>query len=69
MSDASTAYTALGYARATLGWRASSSVAFGATALAGTTAARVHVRFAGNDAGDWGVPVLGAALFGEVEWN
>ena len=65
----STAYTGLGYARVTLGWRPSSWLGLGLSGLAGTTVARVQVRFAGNDAGDWGVPLLGAALFGEVDWR
>ena len=37
--------------------------------LAGATPAPVHIRFAGNDAGDWGTLVLGAGLFGEVGWR
>jgi hypothetical protein len=69
MSASSTAYTGLGYARATLGWKLSRRLALGMGGLAGTTVARVHIRFAGSDAGDWGVPLLGAALFGEVDWN
>ena len=35
----------------------------------GATVARVHVRFAGNDEGDWGAPLLGTALFAEVDWR
>ena len=69
LSESSSTYTGLGYARATLGWRLSSWLALGMSGLAGTTVARVHVRFAGSDAGEWGVPVLGAALFAEVGWN
>jgi hypothetical protein len=69
MGASSTAYTPLGYARATVGWKFTSWLAFGMTALAGTTFARVHIRFAGNDAGDWGGPTLGAALSGEVAWK
>jgi hypothetical protein len=69
LSSSSTAYTALGYARATLGWKVSSWLTLGASALVGTTVTRVHVQFAGSDAGDWGVPILGAALSGQVEWN
>jgi hypothetical protein len=68
-STSSVAYTALGYGRIVLGWRVSSWLALGMSGLAGTTAARVQVRFAGNDVGDWGVPVLGAALFGAVDWR
>ncbi len=65
----SAAYTGLAYARAALGWRASRWISLGIDGLAGTTAARVRVGFAGNDAGTWGVPVLGAALFGELAWR
>lgn len=68
-SNASTAYTGLGYARITLAWKLSTSFGVGMSGLAGTTVARVHVRFAGNDAGEWGVPLLGAALFGQVDWR
>ena len=68
-SISSSAYTAVGYARATLGWKVTSWLTFGMTALAGTTVTRVHIQFAGSDAGDWGVPILGAALSAQVEWN
>jgi len=68
-SNSSTAYTGLGYARVALGWRPTSWFGLGLDGLAGTTVARVHVRFAGNDEGDWGVPVLGASLFAEVDWR
>jgi hypothetical protein len=69
MSDSTAAYTGLGYARVALGWKLSSWLALGGSGLAGTTVARVHVRFAGSDAGDWGVPLLGGALFAEVDWH
>jgi hypothetical protein len=69
LSTSSTAYTALGYVRATLGWKLSSWLTFGMSALAGTTVSRVHIQFAGNDAGDWGVPILGAALSAQVGWD
>ena len=52
-----------------LGWKLSSWLALGMSGLVGTTVAPVHVRFAGNDAGDWGVPLLGAALSAEADWN
>jgi hypothetical protein len=68
-SNSSTAYTALGYARITLGWKLSSWLGLGMSGLVGTTVARVHIRFGGNDAGDWGVPLLGAALFAQVDWR
>ena len=68
-SNSSTAYTGLGYARITLGWKLSTWLGLGMSGLAGTTLARVHIRFGGNDAGDWGVPLLGAALFAQVDWH
>jgi len=69
VGDSSTAYTALGYARASIGWKLATWLAVGMSGLAGTTIAPVHVRFAGSDAGDWGMPVLGAALFAQIGWN
>jgi len=68
-SNSSTAYTGLGYGRITLGWKLSTWLALGMSGLAGTTVARVRIRFGGNDAGDWGVPLLGAALFTRVDWH
>jgi hypothetical protein len=62
------AYTGVGYLRVSLGWRAARWLLVGATGLAGATTGRVHITFAGNDAGSWGVPLLGGALFGEVDW-
>ena len=69
LGPSSSAYTGLGYLRVSLGWKPSGWLGLGITGLAGTAAARVHVRFAGNDAGDWGVPLFAAALFGEVDWH
>ncbi len=69
MSSFSTAYTGLGYARLTLGWKLSGWVDAGLNVVAGTTIAGVQVRFAGSGAGEWGMPVLGAALFAGVGWH
>ena len=69
LSSLSTAYTGLGYARLTLGWKLSRRVDVGLNVIAGTTLGRVQVRFAGNAAGEWGVPLLGAALFAGVGWH
>ncbi len=68
-SNSSTAYTALGFARITLGCKLSSWLGLGMSGLVGTTVARIDIRFGGNDAGDWGVPLLGAALFAQVDWH
>ena len=69
MSTFSTAYTGLGYARFTLGWKLSRWLDAGLNVGAGTTIARVQVRFAGSGAGEWGMPVLGAALFAGAAWR
>jgi hypothetical protein len=69
VGSSSGAYTGLGYLRVNLGWRAESWLVLGATGLAGLTTGRVHIGFAGNDAGDWGVSLFGGALFGEVDWR
>ena len=69
VSSSSTAYTGLGYARITLGWKLSRWLEAGVNVGAGATIARVQVRFAGSGAGEWGMPVLGAALFAGAAWR
>jgi hypothetical protein len=62
-------YTGLVYLRAALGRKVSRWAVLGVSGLAGSTVARMSVRFAGNGAGSWGVPVLGLGLFGELDWR
>jgi len=69
VSNSSTAYTGLCYASLAIDWQLSSWFGVGVSGLAGATTSKVHVRFAGNDAGAWGTPVLGASLFGEIAWR
>jgi len=69
VSHSSTAYTGLGYASAALEWKLSDWFALGLSGLVGATSSRVHIQFAGNDVGAWGSPVLGTALFGQVDWR
>jgi len=64
-----TAYTGLAYARATLGRKVFRWLAVGVSGVAGSTVAPVHIGFAGNDAGSWGVPLVGVALFGQADWR
>ena len=66
VSNASTAYTGLGYACAAIDWKLARWLGLGVSGVAGATTSRVQVRFAGNDAGAWGTPVLGASVFAEV---
>jgi len=69
VSHSSNTSTGVGYARITLGFKPSSWLGLGVSGLAGATSGKVHVRFAGSEAGDWGVLIVGANLFGEVDWN
>jgi hypothetical protein len=69
VSNSSTAHTGLAYASVAIDWKIAGWFGLGLSGLAGATTSRVRVRFAGNDAGAWGAPVLGASLFGEVAWR
>jgi len=69
MSNSSTTYTAVATARATLGWKVAGWMTLGLSGLVGATPGRVQIRFAGNDAGTWGLPLVGAALFAAVDWR
>ncbi len=60
-------FTGLGYLRATAGWKPFPWYALGVSGLVGTTTTRLKFRFAGNDAGDWGLPVLAAFGFMELD--
>jgi hypothetical protein len=64
-----TAYTALAYARAALGLKVLRWLAVGVSGVAGSSVAGVRIGFAGNDAGSWGVPLVGVALFGQADWR
>lgn len=69
VSNSSTAYTGLGYASAALDLKLSNWFALGLSGLAGVTTSRVRIRFAGNEVGAWGTPVLGVGVFGEFTWR
>jgi len=69
LGASSTGSTALAYAQVAVGWELSNWLTLGLSGLAGTTIARVQIRFAGSDAGDWGIPVVGATMFGQVTWR
>jgi len=65
----SAAYTGLGYVRGAVGRKLARWLAVGVSGVAGSTFAPVRVRFAGNDAGSWGVPLLGLAVFVQADWR
>lgn len=65
----SSTYSGLAYGRAIVGWSLASWLRVGLAGLAGTTVRPVHVRFAANDAGEWGLLLVGASVFAEVRWR
>lgn len=69
LASSTAAYTGAVYLRAEGQWRPVAWLGLGAMGLVATTIARVQIHFAGNDAGTWGVPFLGALLFIEADWN
>lgn len=57
------ALAGLGYAKVDAGWKATDWLYLGIAVSAGASFGRVTVRFAGNDAGSWGLPILASYLF------
>jgi hypothetical protein len=69
LKDASSsALVGAAYLRAGGGW-SGSFYKLGILGLAGGTIERVAIRFAGNDAADWGWPFLAAFLTAELDWH
>jgi hypothetical protein len=69
LSSSSVDYTGLGYLRITAGWKPVTWGGFGVSGLGGATITKVKIKFAGNDAGSWGIPILAAFVFAEVDWH
>ncbi len=63
------AFTGFGYARFEVGLRLSTWARLGVTGVAGTTFVPVKIRFAGNQAGTWGILFLASFLQLGVEWE
>jgi len=57
------------YARGDAGLEAASWLRFGVRGVVGATTSKVAVRFAGNEAGSWGRPFLGAMAIAELTWR
>jgi hypothetical protein len=68
LQDTEAVMTGAGYARLDGGFEATRWLRFGLRAVAGATASRVNVRFAGNQAGEWGWPFLAGFVITEVAW-
>lgn len=66
--QSSSAVVATAHVGASIGW-SGSFYKVGVLALAGAAVQRVTIRFAGNEAGRWGWPLLGAFLTGELDWH
>jgi hypothetical protein len=57
------------YARGDAGLEAARWLRFGVRGVVGATTSKVAVRFAGNEAGSWGRPFLGALAIAELTWR
>jgi len=66
-SDSAT--TPVAFLRGEAGYEPVPWLRFGLRGLAGASAARVQVRFAGNDAGSWGRTFVAAFVLAEVPWH
>jgi hypothetical protein len=64
-----TAMTGLGYARIDGGWHPWDMLRLGLATMFGAAVTPVEIRFAGNDAGKWGWPLLAAFIYTEVDWK
>ncbi|HEX2657361.1 MAG TPA: hypothetical protein VHU40_03785 [Polyangia bacterium] len=62
------AIVAAGYLRADGGVDVTSRFRLGLRAMVGATLQRVALRFAGNDAGSWGRPLVAGLLLAELHW-
>ena len=60
--------TGAGYARLDSGYAPTDWLRLGAQVLGGVAFDRMHLQFAGNDAGSWGRAFAAAAIFAEVTW-
>jgi hypothetical protein len=69
IATSSSATLGAGLLRLDAGWSGSRWLRIGATLLAGATGNRLTIRFAGNQAGTWGWPVLAAFATAELRWE
>jgi hypothetical protein len=67
-SDSTSVLTGAGTLRVEGGYAPTDWLHLGAHVLGGVAFDRVHLRFAGNDAGSWGRAFAAAAIFAEVTW-
>ena len=67
-SSSTSVLTGAGYARLDGGYAPTDRLRLGAQVLGGAAFDRVHLRFAGNDAGSWGRAFAAVALFAEADW-
>lgn len=69
VADSESAFTAAAYLRGEAGLEPISWLRIGFRGLAGASATRVQVHFAGNDAGSWGRTFVAAFVLAEVPWH
>jgi hypothetical protein len=69
VSSSDGAFTMATYLRGELGLQPATWLRLGVRGLAGASATRVKVQFAGNEAGSWGGGLLAAFALAEVPWH
>jgi hypothetical protein len=69
VSSSDGAFTMATYLRGELGLQPTTWLRLGVRGLAGASATRVKVQFAGNEAGSWGGGLLAAFALAEVPWH
>jgi hypothetical protein len=67
-SSSTSMLTGAAYAHVDGGYAPTHWLRLGAQVMGGAAFDRLHLRFAGNDAGSWGRPFASATLFEEVGW-
>jgi len=67
-SSSSSVVSGAAYARVEGGYAPADWLRVGAHLMGGAAFDRVHLRFAGNDAGSWGRPFAAVALYAELDW-
>jgi hypothetical protein len=64
-----TVHSGVAYFRLQGGWNPKHWLGLGASAMFGTTTTRVHIQFADQNVGEWGVPIVAAGIYSEIRWD
>ncbi len=69
VGTSSSASTGAAFVRAGASWYPARWFGLGMSGLVGATIDRVTIRFAGNQAGTWGLPFVAAFVFAQADWR